>query len=85
MAESPNWIQWITALSLLAVFVGVILTFFLDLISFDRFPLTHSKKRAMGILLLVLVGGAWYGVAREVLVFVWKGLRYILGMEFEGL
>ena len=45
----------------------------------------HPKKGEMGILLLVLVGGALYGIAREVMVFVWMGLRYILGLEYEGL
>lgn len=85
MPESPNWIQWIVALGLLALFVGVILTLFLDLVPLDQISLSNPKKRALGTLLLVLTAGAGYGIAREVVVFVWKGLRYILGMEFEGL
>ncbi len=84
MAESPNWIQWAFALGLMAVMVGVILTFFLDIVPFDRFALDDPKKRVVGMILLIVLGAAWYGVSREVLVFVWKGLRYLLGMEFEG-
>ncbi|MCF8720863.1 hypothetical protein [Nitrospina gracilis] len=85
MSASPSLLQWTVALILLALFVWVAAGLVLDHLPWTLIDTSDpGKKRAAAAVLLVL-GGLGYFTLRDLLGFVWMGLRYLLGMEYEGL
>jgi len=85
MAQSPTTFQWIIAFSLLALFSWVLLSLFWDIVPAPWVQTDKPQSRTWGILLLVVVGLLNYSFARHVLVWVWMGIRHLLGLGLEGL
>lgn len=85
MSASPSLLQWAAGLILLALFVWVAVGLVLDHLPWTLIDTSDpGKKRAAAVALLVL-GGLGYLILRDLLGFVWMGLRYLLGVEYEGL
>ncbi len=85
MPSSPTALQWITAFVLLALFSWVLLSLFWDIVPT---PWTHPdrpQKRIKGIVLLVAIGLLNYSFASQVLVWVWMGIRHLLGLDLDGI
>ena len=80
----PTLLQWIVAIILLAVFSWVFLGFFMDIIPVPFLSADNPRKRIIGVLTLGFTGVLGYSLSREVMVWVWMGLRHLLGLDMEG-
>jgi hypothetical protein len=84
MSPSPTTLQWITAFVLLALFSWVLLSLFWDIIPAPWINPDKPQKRIFGIVLLTVMSLLSYPLVREVMVWVWMGIRHILGLDLEG-
>ena len=80
----PTLLQWIVAIILLAVFSWVLLGLFMDIIPVPFLSADNPRKRIIGVLTLGFTGVLGYSLSREVMVWVWMGLRHLLGLDMEG-
>ena len=80
----PTLLQWIVAIILLAVFSSVLLGLFMDIIPVPFLSADNPRKRIIGVLTLGFTGVLGYSLSREVMVWVWMGLRHLLGLDMEG-
>lgn len=85
MPASPTALQWITALVLLALFSWVLLSLLWDVVPAPWVNTDRPQSRVSGIALLVVIGLLNYSFASRVLVWVWMGIRHLLGFDLEGL
>lgn len=85
MPIEPTLVQWIIALLLLAVFAWVLMGLVLDIVPTPGIRADEPRKKMMGYALLAVTGLVSYSVSKEVLVWVWRGLRHVLGLDLEGL
>ena len=84
MSPSPTTLQWITAFVLLALFSWVLLSLLWDIVPAPWVHANKSQDRILGIVLLVVIGLLNYSFASHVLVWVWMGVRHLLGFDLEG-
>lgn len=84
MFSSPTTLQWITAFVLLALFSWVLLSLLWDIVPTPWVHADKSQNRVWGIVLLVVIGLLNYSFASQVLVWVWMGIRHLLGFDLEG-
>ena len=85
MSSSPATLQWMFAFVLLALFSWVLLSLLWDVVPTPWLNKDNPQKRSFGIILLIVTGLLSYSFAREVLGWVWMGIRHILGFDLEGL
>jgi hypothetical protein len=85
MSPSPTTFQWMTAFVLLALFSWVLLSLLWDIVPAPWLNPHQHQKRTIGIVLLIVIGLLNYSLAREVLGWVWMGIRHLLGFDLEGL
>ncbi len=85
MPAFPSLFLWIVALGLLALFVWVGVGLVLDHLPWTLIDTSSPGKKQVIAVVLIVLGGLSYLSLREVLRYVWWGLRYLVGMEFEGL
>lgn len=85
MPASPTTFQWIAALVLLSLFSWVLLSMFWDIVPAPWINTDKPQSRVLGIVLLVVIGLLNYSFASQVLVWVWMGIRHMLGLDLEGL
>lgn len=85
MSSSPTIFQWITAFVLLILFSWVLLSLLWDIVPAPWINADKPRDRVGGIVLLVVMGLLNYSFASHVLVWVWMGLRHLLGLDLEGM
>ena len=85
MVSSPTALQWVTALVLMALFSWVLLSLLWDVVPAPWIHTEKPQNSFLGIVLLVVVGLLNYSFAREVMVWVWMGIRHLLGLDIEVL
>lgn len=85
MSPSPTTFQWTTAFILLALFSWVLLSLLWEIVPTPWANTDKPQKRVTGITLLVVIGLLNYSFASEVLIWVWMGIRHLIGLDLEGL
>jgi len=85
MSPSPSTFQWITAFILLALFSWVLLSLLWDIVPAPWIHTDKPQKKTFGIALLVVIGLLNYSFASQVMVWVWMGIRHLLGLDLEEL
>jgi hypothetical protein len=85
MSPSPTTLQWTAAFVLLALFSWVLLSLFWDIVPAPWINPGKPQKRIIGIVLLFVMGLLSYSFTREVMVWVWMGIRHLLGLDLEGI
>jgi len=86
MPSSPSILQWLMAFILLALFSWTLLSLLWDIVPTPWINTNNpQKKRSGSIVLLVIFGLLNYSLTSEVLVWVWMGIRHLLGFDLEGL
>ena len=78
-------LQWVVGLVLMGLFVWVGVGLVVDSLPWKLIDTSQPGKKKMAVVLLLVLGGAGYLAVRELLQYVWRGLRYLLGMDFENL
>ena len=85
MSSSPTTLQWMTAFFLLVLFAWVLLSLLWDVVPAPWLNTDKPQKRIFGIALLSVMGLLSYSFTREVIVWVWMGIRHLLGLDLEGI
>ena len=85
MSPSPNTFQWVTAFILLVLFSWVLLSLLWDIVPAPWINSDKPQKKTFGIVLLAVIGLLNYSLASQVMVWVWMGIRHLLGLDLEEL
>lgn len=77
--------QWVAGLILMGLFVWTAIGMVVDSLPWKLIDTSQPGKKKAALALLAVLAGSGYLAVRGLLEYVWKGLRYLLGLDLEGL
>ncbi len=83
MNESASLLQWVAALGLMALLVGVSLNLLFDNLPWNLIDKTRPGHKEIGIVVIIVLAVAGAVLLNQLFPFIWIGVRHLLYLDLE--
>jgi len=83
MNESASLLQWVAALGLMALLVGVSLNLLFDNLPWNLIDKTRPGHKEIGIAVIIVLAVAGAVLLNQLFPFIWIGVRHLLFLDLE--
>ena len=83
MNESASLLQWVAALGLMALLVGVSLNLIFDNLPWNLVDKTRPGHKEIGIAVIIVLAVAGVVLLNQLFPFIWIGVRHLLFLDLE--
>ena len=81
MAEGPNTLSWVVGGVLMIVFAWTALSLMVDNLPWKLVDKSRPGQKIFGIVLMIVTGAFGLKICKELLYWVWRGLKHILLLD----
>ncbi len=85
MNEDPETLRWIVGGILMIIFAWTALSLLVDSLPWKLVDKSRPGQKIFGIALMIFTGTAGLKACRELLFWVWIGLKHILLLDVDGI
>ncbi len=85
MNESASLFQWVAALGLIALLVGVSLNLLFDNLPWNLIDKTRPGHKGIGIVLIIILAVVGAVLLNQLFPFIWMGVKHLLFLDLEDL
>ncbi len=85
MTADPQTLSWIVGGVLMIIFAWTALSLLVDSLPWKLIDKTKPGQKIFGIALMIVIGAMGLKICRELLYWVWGGLKHILLLDIGGI